>query len=141
MKQTTTVLSGKNIKREWHLIDASTDNLGRVATQIAELLMGKNKAAFSYHMDQGDYVVAVNTDAIKSTGRKLKQKIYHFHSAFAGNMKEFSLGEMMKKDSRKVLYHAVLGMIPKNRLRDQRMSRLKLFPTSEHIYQDKLTKK
>ena len=140
MKPTTTVLSGKNIKRNWHLVDVSQDNLGRVATIIAQLLVGKNKDVFSYHLDQGDYVVAINTDLIKTTGRKLKQKIYYFHSAFAGNMKEFTLAQMLKKDSREVLYHAVLGMLPKNRLRDIRMTRLKSFVDSNHIYQDKLTK-
>ena len=141
MKTITTVISGKNIVRKWHLVDASEATLGRVATKIATILMGKNKDAFSYNLDQGDYVIAVNTDQIKSTGRKLKQKIYYFHSAFAGNMKEFTLAEMMKKDSRKVLYHAVLGMIPKNRLRDRRMARLKLFVSTTHDYQDKLTTK
>ncbi|MCL4384456.1 50S ribosomal protein L13 [Patescibacteria group bacterium] len=140
MKPTTLVQSGKNIQRQWHLVDASSETLGRVATKIAALLIGKDKPGFSYHLDQGDYVVAVNTDEIQSTGRKLRQKIYHFHSAYAGNMKEFSLQEMLQKDSRQVLYHAVLGMIPKNRLRDQRMARLKLFPTAQHSYQDKLKK-
>lgn len=140
MKPTTTVLSGKNIKRSWHLVDVSKDNLGRVATVIAQHLMGKNKDVFSYHLDQGDYVVAINTNLIKTTGRKLKQKTYYFHSAFAGNMKEFSLTQMLKKDSRQVLYHAVLGMLPKNKLRDTRMTRLKSFVDEKHIYQDKLTK-
>ncbi len=140
MKTKTSVKSGKNIKRDWHLVDVTTDSLGRVATKIAALLIGKNKPEFSYHLDQGDYVVAINTDKLKSTGKKLKQKTYYFHSAFAGNMKEFSLAEMIDKDSRKVIYHAVLGMIPKNRLRDQRMSRLKLFVDDKHTFADKLPK-
>lgn len=136
----TTVLKGNNIEREWHLIDLKGQTLGRVCTQIAQLLMGKDKLTFSYHRDDGDYVVAINAAEIVTTGRKLKQKIYYHHTAWAGHLKELTLGELMRKDPRKVIEHGVYGMLPKNKLRDVRMTRLKVFVDSNHKYAEKFNK-
>lgn len=136
----TTVLKGNQVERTWHLIDLKDQTLGRVCTEIAQILMGKNKPTFSYHRDDGDYVVAINAAEVQSTGRKLKQKIYRHHTHWSGGLKELSLGEMMIKDPRKVITTGVYGMLPKNKLRDQRMTRLKVFVGSEHKYADKFNK-
>lgn len=136
----TTVLKGNQVERSWHLIDLSNQTLGRVCTQIAQILMGKNKPTFSYHRDDGDYVIAINAAEIKVTGSKLKEKIYYHHTHWAGGLKELSLNEMLKKDARQVIIHGVHGMLPKNKLRDVRMTRLKVFIGSDHPYTDKLKK-
>lgn len=136
----TTVLKGNKIDRSWHLIDLSNQTLGRICTQIATILMGKDKTTFSYHRDDGDYVVAINAENIKVTGKKLKEKIYYHHTHWAGGLKELTLAEMLKKDPRKVISHGVYGMLPKNKLRDVRMTRLKVFVGSDHPYTDKIKK-
>jgi len=140
MKTKTTVLKGSNPVRSWVLIDLSGKTLGRAATEIASILMGKNKVTFSYHRDDGDYVVAINAADIQVTGRKLKQKIYYRHTAWSGHLKELKLSELLAKDPRKVISHGVYGMLPKNKLRDIRMTRLKVFVGSDHKYADKFNK-
>jgi len=136
----TTVLKGNKVDRSWHLIDLSNQTLGRICTQIATILMGKDKTTFSYHRDDGDYVVAINAENIKVTGKKLKEKIYYHHTHWAGGLKELTLAEMLKKDPRKVISHGVYGMLPKNKLRDVRMTRLKVFVGADHPYTDKIKK-
>lgn len=136
----TTVLKGNQVERYWHLIDLQGQTLGRICTQIATILIGKDKTTFSYHRDDGDYVVAINAENIKVTGKKLKEKIYYHHTHWSGGLKELTLAEMMKKDPRKVITHGVYGMLPKNKLRDVRMTRLKVFVGSNHPYTDKIKK-
>jgi large subunit ribosomal protein L13 len=136
----TTVTKGNQVKRNWHLIDLSGQTLGRVCTQIAQILMGKDKPAFSYHRDDGDYVVAINADKIQVTGSKLKEKMYRHHTHWAGGLKELTLAEMMQKDARQVIVRGVYGMLPKNKLRDVRITRLKVFVGADHPYADKLNK-
>ena len=136
----TTVTKGNQVQRSWHLIDLSNQTLGRVCTQIAQILMGKDKLAFSYHRDDGDYVVAINAADIKVTGNKLKEKLYRHHTHWAGGLKELTLAEMMQKDPRLVITRGVYGMLPKNKLRDIRITRLKVFVGADHPYADKLTK-
>jgi large subunit ribosomal protein L13 len=138
MKAKTTVTKGNIINRNWHLVDLKDQTLGRVCVQLANLLMGKNKVDYSPNRDAGDYVVAVNAKYIHVTGKKLKDKIYYHHTAFAGHLKELTLGQLMESDPRKVIYHGVMGMLPKNKLRDRRMTRLKIFIEAEHIYHDKI---
>lgn len=140
MKTKTTVLKGSNPTRSWILVDLAGKTLGRAATDIAAILMGKNKTTFSYHRDDGDYVVAINAKDIVVTGKKLKQKIYYHHTAFSGHLNEIALKELMVKDPRKVIEFAVHGMLPKNHLRDRRMTRLKIFASSEHKYAEKIGK-
>lgn len=113
--------------RKWHLIDASNQILGRMASKIAALLIGKNKPFFTPHLDCGDFVVVINTDKIKLTGKKEEQKYYFSHSGYAKGAKITSFKDMMRKDSRKVVYLAVKRMLDKNRLRDRRLKRLKLY--------------
>lgn len=140
MKAKTTVLKGSNPKREWVLFNLSGKTLGRAATEIAALLMGKGKATFSFHRDDGDYVVAINAKDIVVTGKKLKQKIYYQHTAFSGHLKEMDLKSLMIKDPRKVIEFAVHGMLPKNNLRPLRLRRLKIFAGAEHKYAEKIGK-
>ncbi|MFH1460826.1 MAG: 50S ribosomal protein L13 [Patescibacteria group bacterium] len=110
-----------------HKIDANNKILGRLAVGAANLLRGKNKTDFVPYLDKGDEVVIVNTDKIKVTGRKIKDKIYYHHSGYPGGLKQITLGEALKKDSREVIRKAVYGMLPKNKLRDKMIKRLKLF--------------
>lgn len=134
----TTTLKPTNIKRNWHLIDLDGQILGRVATEIAKFLMGKGKALTGAHLDQGDYVVAINSDKIKVTGKKLTDKKYYSHSGFPGGLKEISLEQLLVKDSRKVIEKAVKGMLPKNKHQQDRQRRLKLFTDDKHPYAEQL---
>lgn len=129
------------IKREWHLIDVNGEIIGRVAGRIANLLMGKNKSYFAKNMDCGDYVVVINSSLIKSTGKKEANKMYRKHSGFPGGFKEVTLEEMRRKNPQVVVEHAVLGMIPDNKLKKQWMRKLYVFPKAEHKYKDKFIKK
>jgi large subunit ribosomal protein L13 len=120
------------VVREWFVIDASEAPLGRVATKIATLLTGKGKPQFTHHIDCGDFVVVINTDKIVVTGKKLTDKMYYHHSHFPGGLKEISLENQLEKDSTKVLFHAVRGMLPVNKLRDERLNRLKIYAGTDH---------
>ena len=140
MKDITTVLKGNQVERSWHLIDLKGKTLGRICTEMAQILMGKDKVTFSYHRDDGDYVVAINAADIKVTGKKLKDKIYYHHTAWAGHLRELTLAELLAKDPRKVIAHGVYGMLPKNKLRDVRMTRLKVFVGEDHKFADKFNK-
>ncbi|MCX6816905.1 MAG: 50S ribosomal protein L13 [Candidatus Beckwithbacteria bacterium] len=129
-----------DIKREWHLVDADNQVLGRLASAIAQKLLGKNKPYFTPQLDCGDYVVVINSDKISVTGKKLLQKTYWRHSNYPGGFQSITFGEQLKKDSRQALLWTVSKMLPKNKLRDARLCRLKVFKTDQHIYQDKLKK-
>ncbi|OGY08489.1 MAG: 50S ribosomal protein L13 [Candidatus Blackburnbacteria bacterium RIFCSPHIGHO2_01_FULL_44_64] len=129
---------GSEIKRSWRLFDAQNKILGRLATEMAIVLMGKDKKTYSPHMDQGDYVVVVNAKSVKVTGNKEKNKIYWSHSGYPGGLKSRTVAEMREKNPTKIIELAVRRMLPKNRLQDVRMARLKVFSGSEHLYSDKL---
>lgn len=134
----TYVTKQSDIKRQWHLIDADKQILGRLASRITGLLLGKNKPYLSPNLDCGDYVVVINSDKIEVTGKKLLQKSYWRHSNYPGGFKSITFGEQLKKDSRQALSWTVYKMLPKNKLRDPRLNRLKVFKDEKHIYQDKL---
>lgn len=140
MNTKTTVLKGAQVDRKWHLIDLEGKTLGRACTEMAQILMGKDKVTFSYHRDDGDYVVAINASKIKVTGAKLKEKMYHHHTAWSGHLKSLTLQELLARDARQVISIGVAGMLPKNKLRDVRLTRLKVFVGGEHDYADKFTK-
>ena len=116
----------KEVKREKHLIDAKGKILGRMASEIAKILMGKNKATYSPHMDNGDCVVVINASEIKVTGNKATQKVYRSHSGYPGGFKEVSFEKMMAKHPERVVEKAIYGMLPDNRLRQNRMNRLEV---------------
>jgi len=137
----TYVTKLKDIKRQWHLIDLKDKIMGRMATKITYLLQGKNKPYYSSYLDCGDYVVAINAKEVKVSGRKDKQKTYYHHSNYPGGFKEITFAKQMEKDPRKLIGWAVKNMLPKNKLRDERLSRLKIFINSEHNYKDKFKTK
>ena len=120
------------IKREWHVMDASGEILGRLATDVAKLLMGKHKPIFSRNLDTGDYVVVVNAEKIRVSGNKLKTKIYYHHTGYPGGIKEITLERALKTKPIWVIEHAVRGMLPKNRLGAQMLKKLKVYVGGVH---------
>lgn len=123
----TASLSAKQIQRQTHTIDANGKVLGRLSTEIARLLMGKQKSEFVNYLDMGDFVVVTNAAKIKVTGKKMEQKVYTRHSGYPGGLKQETLGKMMDKKTEKVIEHAVKGMLPKNKLGSRMIRRLKVY--------------
>ena len=124
-----------DIKREWHIIDASGKVLGRMATQIAGLLMGKHKPIFCRHLDVGDFVVVINAEKVRVTGNKAKQKLYYRHSGYPGGLKSTSLERMMQTHPTRVIEHGVKGMLPHNRLGAKMMKKLRVYVGDVHPHQ------
>ena len=124
----------KQIKREWHLIDAQDKILGRLATEIAQLLIGKTKPYFVYHLDCGDFIVVINAKKVKVTGKKEDQKIYQRYSGYPGGLKEEPLSKLRERRPEEIIRRAVSGMLPKNKLRKQRLKRLYVFAGPDHQY-------
>lgn len=120
------------IDRRWHLIDASGQILGRMATEVAVLLRGKHKPIFSPHLDTGDFVVIVNAEKVRLTGKKLKEKLYHHHSGYPGGIKSTTAEEMLKKHPTRVIEKAVRGMLPKTKLGDALFRKLKVYAGAAH---------
>ncbi len=123
-----------DIKREWHVIDASGQILGRLSAEAASLLMGKHKPLFCHYLDIGDYVVVINADKVRVTGDKAKQKLYYRHSGYLGSLKATSLEKMMQTHPTRVIEHAVKGMLPHNRLSARMITRLKVYVGEAHPY-------
>ncbi len=121
-----------DVTRKWYVIDASQAPLGRVATQIAKLLTGKDKPMFTHHIDVGDYVVVINAAHVQVTGNKMDTKMYYSHSGHPGGLKEATMREKQAKDPTNAIFHAVRGMLPVNKLRDARLERLKIYADAEH---------
>lgn len=120
------------IERKWYVVDAEGCTLGRLASGVASVLRGKNKPQFTPHVDTGDYVIIVNADKIKVTGKKMDQKIYYHHSDYVGGMKETTLKEMMAKKPEKVVELAVKGMLPKGPLGRSMMTKLHVYAGADH---------
>ena len=120
------------IERKWYVVDATGMTLGRLASEVAKILRGKNKPVFTPHEDTGDYVIITNAEHIKVTGKKLDQKIYYHHSDYVGGMKETTLREMLNKKPEKVIELAVKGMLPKGPLGRQMMTKLHVYAGAEH---------
>ena len=123
------------IERKWYVVDAEGCTLGRLASGVASVLRGKNKPQFTPHVDTGDYVIVVNADKIKVTGKKLEQKIYYNHSDYVGGMKETTLKEMMAKKPEKVIELAVKGMLPKGPLGRNMYKKLFVYAGPEHKHE------
>ena len=124
--------SPSTIEREWYVVDATGHTLGRLASEVAKVLRGKNKPIFTPHMDCGDYVIIVNADKIKVTGKKLDQKIYYHHSDYVGGMKETTLKEKLAKKPEQVIELAVKGMLPKGPLGRQMYTKLHVYAGPDH---------
>lgn len=124
--------SPSNIERKWYVVDATGHTLGRLSSEIASILRGKNKPTYTPHIDTGDYVIVVNADKVKVTGKKLDQKIYYHHSDYIGGMKETTLREMMNKHPERVIEYAVKGMLPKGPLGRQMYTKLFVYAGPDH---------
>ena len=128
----TFMASPATIERKWYVVDATNMTLGRLASEVAKVLRGKNKPIFTPHMDTGDYVIVVNAAQVKVTGKKLDQKVYYHHSDYVGGMKETTLKEMMAKKPERVVELAVKGMLPKGPLGRQMYKKLHVYAGAEH---------
>ncbi|MCF8031423.1 MAG: 50S ribosomal protein L13 [Desulfohalobiaceae bacterium] len=128
-------LTPETRKRNWHVVDAEGEILGRLATRIAAILRGKDKPEFTPHVDSGDFVIVVNADKIKTTGRKLDKKIYYRHTGYPGGLKETSLRTLLQHKPERAIYYAVKGMLPKNKLSKAQLKKLKVYAGSEHPHQ------
>jgi len=124
----------KIVTRKWHQVDVSKTTLGRAASEIANFLRGKHKRDFTPHMDMGDFVVAVNVDKLKFSGRKIDQKVYYRHSGYLGGIKQTALKDLLKRDPEEVLKKAVFSMIDDIKFRKKIMSRLKIVKGDKHSY-------
>ena len=122
----------ENIDRKWWIIDAEDKVVGRLAAKIATILRGKNKTIFTPHVDTGDFVVVINAEKIRFTGRKLEDKIYYNHSGYMGGIKEINAKKLLDKKPEEVIKRAVKGMLPKNKLGRQMFKKLKIYTGKEH---------
>jgi len=124
--------SGKDIPRDWFVVDAEGMTLGRLATRVASVLRGKHKPTYTPHLDMGDFVIVLNADKVVLTGDKSSAKTYHFHSGFPGGLRSVPFTRMMQRSSAQVLETAVRGMLPKNSLGRAMFRKLKVYPGAEH---------
>lgn len=133
--RTTFIAKTAEIERKWYVVDAADHTLGRLASEVASVLRGKNKPTYTPHLDTGDYVIIINADKIKVTGKKLDQKLYRKHSEYTGGFKEVTLRQMLDKKPEDVLIHAVKGMLPKNTLGKDMLKKLYVYTGTEHKHQ------
>lgn len=128
----TFMAKNETVKRDWYLVDASGKTLGRLASELARRLRGKHKPEFTPHMDTGDYMVVINAEKIRVTGHKLKDKMYQHHTGYIGNLKETTLGRLLKEHPERAIEIAVRGMLPKNPLGRSMLKKLKVYAGTEH---------
>jgi large subunit ribosomal protein L13 len=126
------MVSAKDIKKNWYLIDAEDKVLGRLATEVAQILTGKRKPTFVNYIDVGDFVVVVNAEKVKLTGKKWSDKLYYRHSSYPGGLTTQTASDVRKKYPEKIILHAVKGMLPNNKLRSSRLKKLKVYVGPEH---------
>lgn len=131
----TYVTKPDEVEREWFVVDASGKTLGRLATEVARILRGKHKPIYSPMIDVGDYVIVVNAEKVRVTGRKLTQKFYYRHSGYPGGFKQVSLRDMLARHSTRVIEYAVWGMLPKNALGRRMFKKLKVYAGPDHPHQ------
>lgn len=123
------------VERNWYVVDATDKTLGRLASTVAGILRGKHKPTFTPHVDTGDFVIIINTDKVKLTGKKLDQKMYRWHTGYPGGLKERTYREMMATKSDKIVYEAVKGMLPHNKLGRKMIKKLKVYKNEQHNHQ------
>lgn len=131
----TYVTKSEDVQRDWYVVDARGQTLGRLASEVAQIVRGKHKPIYSPSVDVGDYVIVVNADQVRVTGRKLDQKMYYRHSGYPGGLKEVSLRRMLKEHPTRVIEHAVRGMLPKNRLGRKMVKKLKVYAGPAHPHE------
>lgn len=125
----------QEVERKWHVIDAEDKTLGRLASEVARILRGKNKPQYTPHVDTGDFVVVINADRVKVSGRKAEQKLYRRHTGYPGGLRETSYEQMMDRKPTEILRKAVWGMIPKTRLGRRQFKKLKIYAGPEHPHE------
>ena len=133
--KTTVMAKSESVDRKWYVVDATDIPLGRVASQVAAVLRGKNKTIYTPHVDTGDYVIVINSDKMILTGNKLNQKKYYHHTGYPGGIKEVTYKDLMEKKSDFALERAIKGMLPKNSLGKKMFGKLKVYKGSEHPHQ------
>ncbi len=131
----TFMANSQNVERKWYVVDATDMPLGRLASQVAAILRGKNKPTFTPHVDTGDFVIVLNTDKVVLTGKKLDQKLYTYHTGYIGGLKQIPYDRMMAEKSDLAVYEAVKGMLPKNSLGRQMLTKLRVYKGGEHNHQ------
>ena len=135
MNNKTYMASTETVDRKWYVVDAEGQTLGRLASEVAKVLRGKNKPTFTPHIDTGDYVIVINAAKVKVTGKKLDQKVYYHHSDYVGGMKETTLRELLAKKPEQVIEFAVKGMLPKGPLGRQMYTKLHVYAGAEHNHE------
>lgn len=131
----TYMATEQTVERKWYVVDASGMVLGRLASQVASILRGKNKPTFTPNVDTGDFVIVLNSDKVVLTGKKYDQKLYTYHTGYVGGLKQIPYGKMMEEKSDLAVYEAVKGMLPKNRLGRQMLTKLRVYKGAEHNHQ------
>ena len=124
-----------SIERKWYVVDARDRVLGRVASRIASILTGKDKPIYTDYIDTGDFVIVINADRIRLTGKKWQEKVYYSHSGYPGGLKKITAGELLRKHPTRLMEHAVKGMLPKNKLGRKMMKKLKVYTGQDHPHQ------
>lgn len=135
MQKTFTPKVVKSTEQKWYIVDATDKVVGKLATRVADALRGKDQPTFTPHMDMGAYVVVINSDKVRFTGKKLENKIYYRHSGFEGGIKAETAASVMEKNSKKVIVEAIKSMLPNNKLRKHFLAKLKVFKGSEHTHE------
>ncbi|MEG0387003.1 MAG: 50S ribosomal protein L13 [Niameybacter sp.] len=133
--RTTYMANAQNVERNWYIIDAEGQTVGRLSSQIAAVLRGKNKPTYTPHVDCGDHVIVINADKVVFTGKKLDQKLYRRHSGYAGGLKETKARDMLNTHPERVMMYAVKGMLPKNSLGRQMLTKLRVYAGTEHNHE------
>ena len=131
----TFMANSQNVERKWYVVDATDMPLGRLASQVAAILRGKNKPTFTPHVDTGDFVIVLNTDKVVLTGKKLEHKLYTYHTGYIGGLKQVPYDRMMAEKSDLAVYEAIKGMLPKNSLGRQMLTKLRVYKGAEHNHQ------
>ena len=135
MKKTTVSAREQDVQKDWYIVDAQGQTLGRLATQVATILRGKHKPLYTPHIDCGDYVIVVNAEKVHVTGQKMTQKKYYRHSGYPGGLREITLRDQLQKFPNRVIESAVRGMLPKNRLGRRLFKKLKVYPGPVHPHE------
>lgn len=133
--RTTFMANAQNVDRKWYVIDGEGQTVGRLASQVAAVLRGKHKPTYTPHVDCGDHVIVINADKVVFTGKKLDQKLYRRHSGYAGGLKETTARDMMEKHPERIIMHAVKGMLPKNSLGRQMLTKFRVYAGAEHNHE------
>ena len=132
---TTVSTKPAEVRREWYVVDAEGKTLGRLASELARRLRGKHKAQYTPHVDTGDYIVVINAEKVRVTGNKRRDKMYHHHTGYIGNLKSINLEKLLDKAPERVLNHAVKGMLPRNPLGRAMLKKLRVYAGAEHSHQ------